>query len=253
MKIMRIPCSLRGVYLFDSTGVRDGTGTRSALPVLEYSDHFANTHTGNWWWRRLDGTAGGSSGRGDYLPEMGAGSAVSPADINVEARGALNVLAGATSDYESRYAQVGHGGNARGWNNVNRRDNGRDYSLNWGDASRFSASIGRLAEVYGDINIRTGLDAGLNPILAAGSVLVRAGVGGPGRMNNNYAQIGHMGLSQAGSATGDINLIAGGAIGVEGGNGWRSHAQIGHAASGGNTEADPNTGIGTLAATGTDT
>ena len=69
--------------MFDSTGVRADT-------FLPYADDYWHENAyGNWWWSRLDGSAGGSSGRGTIFPEMGAGSAASPADINIEARGAL--------------------------------------------------------------------------------------------------------------------------------------------------------------------
>ena len=184
------------------------------------------------------------------------GLAKADADINVEARGALIMRARANGDYNSPYAMVGHGGNARDWRNVSRRDTGRDYSLNFSSASRFGTSIGRLAEVMGDINIRTGLVENpitnvLEPTSAAGVVLVQGyQTSSNSRFNNGFAQIGHMGLAQAGSATGDINVLAGGAIGVEGGAGWRGNAAIGHILSGGDADSDPRTGMGALAVTG---
>ena len=59
-----------------------------------------------------------------------------------------------------------------------------------------------------------------------------------------------MGLSQTGSATGEINVLAGGAVGVNSGNGWRSQAQIGHGIGGGQNDPDPRMGVGSLADTG---
>ena len=249
-----------GVQMFDSTGVRNDLGANG---FVQYADYFGSNVNNNWWWRSLDARAGGSSGIGDNLPEMGAGVsqslidaganhglALQQADINIEARGKLDVVAAQTGDYEGAYAQVGHGGNARGWVNVNRRDAGRDYSLNWGGASSYSTSIGRLADVSGDINIRTGLDGALAPTLAAGTVNVSGVQSGTGRLNNNYAQIGHMGTSQAGSASGEISILAGGAVGVNGGAGWRSHAQIGHGVNGGHTDRNRRAGVGALADTG---
>ncbi|MEX2581401.1 MAG: hypothetical protein WD342_20260, partial [Verrucomicrobiales bacterium] len=243
-----------GVWAFDSVGIRDGGDGRPEV-FIPYADSFNTGQGNNWWWRTLDGTAGGSSGRGDYLPEMGAGSEANPADITVRARGKVEVKAGGgTSSYVSSYAQIGHGGSARDWRNVNlrRRDAtyNRVYNNNFGNASRFSASIGRLAPVVGDISVQAGLDASLLPTLAAGIVDVRAQDASVDRGENDYALIGHLGTSQVGETKGDIEVLAGGAIGANGGNGWNTFAQIGHSASGGNTESDPRMGVGDLAVTG---
>lgn len=240
-----------GVYAFDSSGVRTDV-------TVPYADNFGSTVNGNWWWRSLDGLANGSSGRGDYLPGMGAGSATASADINVEARGKLEVTSGRLANsYDGPYAQVGHGGNARDWRNVNRNDDADDrvYSVNFGDGDRFSASIGRLAGVYSDINIRTGLDVNLDPTLAAGTVTLTAAQGDAisnlaGTQLNQYAQIGHMGLAQTGSVQGDIKVLAGGAVGVNAGNGWRNHAQIGHRVGDIHADKDPRLGVGEVAVTG---
>ena len=248
----------------------DGSG---GVHFLEYADDFGGTSSqSNWWWRSLDARAGGSSGIGDNLPEMGAGisdellaidtfggMANAKADITIEARGALVLRAGNSGgDYNSNYAQVGHGGNARDWSNVNltRETNGEKaaYASNWGSGNSFTAAIGRLAPVYGDIKIRTGLVENpitnvLEPTSATGVVLVKGVSSGSttSRLNNNYAQIGHMGVGQGGNATGEIDVQAGGAIGVESGFGWRSSAVIGHAIE---DTGDLRRGKGLVKATG---
>ncbi len=249
-----------GVRMFNASSADgldvDGVG---GIHFLEYADNFdGKTSESNWWWRSLDGKANGSSGVGDNLPEMGAGISdellaidtygglvKSKADINIEARGALILRAGRyDGSADSNYAQIGHGGSAyadRG-GNLRREDLNKVWAMNWGNANNsgtiFSTAIGRLAPVYSDINIRTGLvENGGNGVLeassAAGIVSLAAPKGGGtvARTINNYVQIGHMGVNQAGSVEGRINIVAGGAVGVESGLGWTSSAVIGHAVS----------------------
>ncbi|MCF6312620.1 MAG: filamentous hemagglutinin N-terminal domain-containing protein, partial [Verrucomicrobiales bacterium] len=211
-----------GVRLFDSTGVR-------ATTFLAYEDSMGSEYYSNWWWRSLDGTAGGSSGIGNNLPEMGAGvsqdltdkggafgNAIAGADINIEARGAL--IMRAADARTGSYAKIGHGAYVIGtWDRSwQRRDdlpgagaggvndgegivtggtnpppNGtsltpgdgfdRRFAFNWATReNRTTQSIARLAEVYGDINIRTGLveDTATNTLeatSASGVVLLQAG------------------------------------------------------------------------------
>ncbi|MCF6312478.1 MAG: filamentous hemagglutinin N-terminal domain-containing protein [Verrucomicrobiales bacterium] len=264
-----------GVRMFNdlsATGddlLGDGGGVTH---FLRYADDFSSPDDGNWWWRRLDGTAGGSSGIGDNLPEMGAGISdelfdsgaarglsLTGAEINIEAKGALILRAGNAGDsYNSNYAQVGHGGNSRDWQNINltRATNGeRDaYSSNWGSGNSFTTAMGRLAPIYGDINIRTGLvldsvSGGLQASRAAGVVWVQAVDAGntTGRLNNAYAQIGHLGTGQGGSVDGAINILAGGMVRVESGFGRRSSAVIGHAID---DTGDLRRGKGLLGTTG---
>jgi len=123
----------------------------------------------------------------------------------------------------------------------------RRYSFNWGPDNRTRQSIARLADVYGDINVRTGLVEDpvthvLAPTSAAGVVLVQAGQTTGGSMK--YAQIGHGGPGDAGSMEGDINVEAGGAISILGGPKRNEYAMIGHTITSTETNGDWRVGMG---------
>ena len=60
---------------------------------------------GNWWWRSLNDT---TDGRGNALPEFGAGAALAPADINIDLKGSLIMQ----TDNDDAVVQIGHGGDA---------------------------------------------------------------------------------------------------------------------------------------------
>ena len=279
-----------GVQMTDSTGVRTDT-------FIAYADSYNDARVGNWWWRTLDGTAGGSaSGIGNNLPEMGAGvsqdladkggafgNVIAKANINVEARGAVLARSGGSLSY----TQIGHGGFATHQgstttsNNINNTGvgdynhgrgidvasrNGTEgdplvdgsgsdsfYSFNWGSATsqwgrRSAEGIARLAKVYGDVKVRTGLTKNattgdMEATSASGVVLLQAG---QTSSSQNYSQIGHLGVGQAGSVDGLVTVDAGGEISINSGRRISAYAAIGHQVNSDDTADDWRMGMGLL-------
>lgn len=260
-----------GVRGINSTGVLDET-------FIPYANHFNSALTGNWWWQQIE-DAGNTGPKdpwslGGLRPENGAGSAIDGADINVIARGNVTLQAG--SGQEQNSASIGHGGpNRSNWggggtsirdignedansalfsirtgSDVNQLIEGgqmeRRWSFNGSTPDRNATAIGRLAAVYGNINVFAGVDPtpGVSVNRSAGKV--NATVTGAGdvilRANQNFktsapasnspAHIGHGGIGQFGEFYGDITVEAGGNITLEAGEATRSAAVIGHSSFG---------------------
>ncbi|MCB1206100.1 MAG: hypothetical protein KDN18_17700, partial [Verrucomicrobiae bacterium] len=211
---------------------------------------------------------------GGLRPENGAGSAVDGAHINVVARGAVTLLSGAGNEETS--ATIGHGGPNRsnwGGGGTSIRDIGnedvsnagfsirtgtdvnqlieqgqieRRWSFNGSTADRNATAIGRLAPVYGNINVLAGVDTG-NPIQinrADGTVTAQFGTVGDvilranqsfktsSPASNSPAHIGHGGVGQFGEFYGNITVEAAGSVTLEAGEATRSAAVIGHSSFG---------------------
>ncbi len=253
--------------VIELVGVDDGTGATlqdsfiadnvmDEESFIPYADHYMNSRTGNWWWNRIERTEGSDPlGLGGNLPEHGAGSVVNGADINVLATGNVIVNGGGRSQSG---ATIGHGGDAAKWgDNRSLRAGGnqngestRYWSFNGASQDRVGHSIGRLAPVYGNINVLAGVDAGagvtvddLGNVTAtitpgAGTVTVQgiqrawgaddlSNPANGGLDGGTPSTIGHGGAGQFGEFYGDIKVHAGLDVNVRGG-GQRSPGQIGH-------------------------
>ncbi|MCB1237494.1 MAG: hypothetical protein KDM91_20690, partial [Verrucomicrobiae bacterium] len=274
-----------GVYAINSTGVLDDSnlstgGDPTLIPFANRYIDQSGTTNGNWWWQQLDPgqdaiNAGFVSaagvidplGLGGRLPEYGAGQSQSNrADINVALTGGLLMQSGGRNN---NYVQIGHGGNATGWgddrgnrdsnlaNNISGQ-NSRNWTYN-GARDWSGTSIARLAPVYGNISILTGVDAatvqydrGADEINLTGDTTSTGGflrmeawqnpedaaqnntnnIASPNQSSDAYVQIGHLGTGQFGSVAGDINVKAGGDIEILAGAHTRNHATIGHTTNG---------------------
>ena len=193
------------------------------------------------------------------------GVTLDSADINVFAKNDVFVTGGAGRD--STGAMIGHGGtnvidsNGTGnsirdigaaatrdvsnssfsLNGVERNQIERRWSFNGSTDDLSATSIGRLAPVYGNINVMAGVDAG-GVIVDRSTGIVTASVANTGDVslvaNQNYktanpstdsaVQIGHGGAGQFGEYYGDIRVEAGGDVTLLAGEGTRSYASIGH-------------------------
>ena len=230
---------------------------------ISYSNHFNSARTGNWWWQQIHeaSTTDTHSGYfasyngndvGGNRPEMGAGSVTSGADINVIAKGSVEVKGGGRTNGG---AYIGHGGDSGGWgDHYSMRDerllSGQTpyyYTVNGASSTRSSISIGRLAGVYGDINVLAGVDE-VSAINAEGDLvatftdrgnvilegLQRMGASNaPGNENNGAGSrsmvlIGHGGVGQFGVFEGDVTVEAGGGVTVKAGSQTGDSAVIGH-------------------------
>lgn len=247
-----------GVRAIDETGVLGDT-------FISYSNHFNSARVGNWWWQQIqaeaelnfsnygyaDATAAAAD-RGGNRPEMGAGSVTSGADINVIAKGNVEVRGGGRTNSG---AYIGHGGDSGGWaDHFSMRDerllNGQTpyyYTISGASNSRSAISIGRLAGVYGNINVLAGVDE-VSAIDAQGVVeatftdrgnvilegLQRMGASNDPTNEENGAGaramvlVGHGGIGQFGVFEGDITVEAGGGVSVKAGSQTGSSAVIGH-------------------------
>lgn len=258
-----------GVHGVNSTGVITDT-------FIPYASHFNSASSGNWWWQQIEavGSLETKDPRqlGGLRPEYGAGvgalsataialgAPIDGADINVLAKGSIILQGG--SGNESVGASIGHGGPNRGGGGQSHstREIGneditnaafsitgieanqmeRRWSFNGSDNDRISTSIGRLAPVYGNINVLAGIagNAAVNhstgkvaaSVTGGGSITLRAtqtfDTGAPA--SNAAAYIGHGGLGQFGEYYGDIHVEAGGSITLQAGEGTRAVAAIGH-------------------------
>ncbi len=214
--------STDGALYYDPDGIPNSGD--EATTFVPYSDHWMDSVTGNYWWHNLDDT---TDGMGNKLPENGA-----TGDITVLTRGALIAQAGTGTN---AYVQIGHGGYAqesanRGWDGRDSTDTSLTStparSVNWSTHNRAGASIARLADVEGDITIRTGIDPATGLATnSAGLVLVQAS---QSTGSQRYALIGHLGSGQFGGVTGNIDVDAGGDVTVRAGSGVGSYASIGH-------------------------
>jgi filamentous hemagglutinin family protein len=261
---------------------------RDSATFIPYANHFSSSRTGNWWWQQIDAAArtSGHSGfvagysatelLGGLRPEMGAGQVVLNAngsfnqalsigaDINLIARGNITVTGGGRNN---NGAYIGHGGDSGAnadatsfadgsafalneiLNGSGFSQNLRQYTVNGSTVSTSANAIGRLAPVYGNINVLAGVAAG-SPVSyndrgivsaatnGVGSVLVR-GLQRMGSANNAaneeqndaqfaIAQIGHGGIGQFGEFRGDIQVKAANRVDVLAGSGSNSYAAIGH-------------------------
>ncbi len=243
---------VRGVNAINSGGVQGTT-------LVPYADHYMRSDTGNWWWSRIEqGNSGADAdpqGYGGRRPEMGAGSAIDGADINVLAAGSVVVQGGGRSYND---AQIGHGGlsgvgfanNAanNGGNQNSQTPNGRRWSQNGATGGYSAMAMGRLAPIYGDINVLAGIDGGVtidangnvsaSLVAGRGTVTVQgiqrsfgsndlSNPGNNGLVNGVLTTIGHGGTGQFGEMIGDIQVRAGNSVAAVAG-GDRSPATIGH-------------------------
>jgi filamentous hemagglutinin family protein len=260
-----------GVHGVNSTGVITDT-------FIPYANHFNSASSGNWWWQQIEAT--GSLETKDPLflgglrPEYGAGvgalsataiglgASSDGADINVLAK--RNVLLQGGSGNASVGASIGHGGPnfGGGGQSHSTREVGnevitsaafsiaeieanqmeRRWSFNGSDNDRISTSIGRLAPVYGNINVLAGIGGGATvnhstgkvtaSVTGSGSVTLRAtqtfDTVAATAATNAAAYIGHGGLGQFGEYYGDIHVEAGGDITLQAGEATRAMAAIGH-------------------------
>lgn len=276
-----------GVYAVNQQGIQDGDLDNDTIieadpTFISYANHFSSSRVGNWWWQQIDAAArtAGHSGfvtgysaaetLGGLRPEMGAGQVVlnangsfnealsTGADINLIARGNVTVTGGGRS-FSGAY--IGHGGNgAANADDTSWSDTGtvsgsgvvqseRRYTINGSTHTISANSIGRLAPVYGNINVLAGIAVGSpvsyndRGIVSAatngqGSILVRGlqRMGSANNVNNEEqndaqlapAQIGHGGVGQFGEFRGDIKVQAANRVDVLAGSGSQSHASIGH-------------------------
>ena len=262
-----------GVYAINSQGVHDGgilTGPEAAdsagtsdATFIPYANHYMSAVDGNWWWQLIDRNEGSDpQGLGGNRPEHGAGRRLNNgdidyADINVLAKNSVFVQGGGRDESG---AYIGHGGNSsrasvdRAWRTPS-VENGqaiRYWTFNGASNDRTAVAIGRLAPVYGNINVLAGIstvdsfdhDGNVTATIApnVGTVLVE-GLQRMGSANNPdnedqangpqaAAQIGHGGTGQFGDFNGDIQVRAGGSVIVRAGSQTRAHATIGHTIDG---------------------
>lgn len=263
-----------GVRGINSSGVLTDT-------FIPYANHFNSVTSGNWWWQRIeaDGSLETKDPRflGGLRPEHGAGvgslssaalalgAPLGGANINVIAKGGVTLQSG--SGNEAVGASIGHGGPNRpigGGAGHSTRETGneditngsfslagiennqieRRWSFNGSDNDRISTSIGRLAPVYGNINVLASVSGGAVMNRATGKVGATVeGFGAvtlrgsqqfdtAGPSSNSAVQIGHAGLGQFGEYFGDIHVEAGGSITLQAGEATRAIATIGHTFSG---------------------
>lgn len=252
-----------GVYAVNSSGILDASNTSTGgnPTFMSFSNQYTSNVFGNWWYQQIDAASADPLGLGGRLPENGAGQSITNrADINVALTGGLLMKSGGR---HQNYAQIGHGGNSSQWG-VDRslRDTGaggildsqafRFFTTNGANADRTSTSIARLAPIYGNINILTGVDrntvnydplnqkvnltgttnstAGLIRMEAWQNTASTNNLANPETGNNSESpvQIGHLGVGQFGNVVGDINVKAGGDIELLAGAHTRNYAAIGH-------------------------
>lgn len=252
-----------GTTTVDHNGSGGIEGDEANGTFIPYANHYNSSRVGNWWWQQIHehskiNVAGYSEDTmGGLRPESGAGTAAKTADINLIAARDIEVNGGGRSQGA---AQIGHGGDATGWADNRSLNNGgvengefvRRFSMNGSSNDRVAMSIGRLAGVYGNINVLAGVDPNSvdysedGVITAtstqAGRVLVQGlqrlgSANSPGNDENNSggnapAHIGHGGSGQFGSYHGDIQVQAYGNIDVIAGSQTRDAAIIGHATLG---------------------
>jgi|GEM_PF-733403 len=267
-----------GVRAIDETGVLGDT-------FVPYANHFNSSRAGNWWWQQIheasiiDPTidtnlSGGyvasyaanvtaTTEFGGNRPEMGAGAIGDTADINLIAKGDIEIVSGGRQ-YAGAY--IGHGGDSAGWSDMQSIRDQRTLqfgnqtpgyiSVNGAWNGQSSVSIGRLEGVYGNINVAAGVvdvtsidrDGGLAVDLGTqGNVLVEglqrlaSANGLPINNGSNPeqnsaestpAQIGHGGVGQFGVFEGDIQVLAAGNVQLNGGSQSSSSAVIGHSVNG---------------------
>jgi len=265
-----------GVRGINSTGPITDT-------FIPYASHFNSVTSGNWWWQQIE-DAGSTEvkdplGLGAMRPEHGAGvgalstaalglgAAVNGADINVIAK--ANVVVQGGSGTEMVGAMIGHGGPNRvnaSAAGISQREIGNDvvgnaafsitgiqggqmerrWSFNGSNTDRVATSIGRLAPIYGNINIMAGVAVGSGVAVNHGTGTLTATIGASGNVNvqanqtfktsgsaaNSAAQIGHGGLGQFGEYYGGIRVEAGGSVNILAGEGTRATATIGHTFTG---------------------
>ena len=258
-----------GVHGVNSTGVITDT-------FIPYANHFNSASSGNWWWQQIE-AVGSLETRdprllGGLRPEYGAGvgalsataiglgAIIDGADINVLVKNSVFLQGG--SGNESVGASIGHGGPNRGGGGqshstreIGNEDitNGafsitgieanqmeRRWSFNGSINDFISTSIGRLAPVYGNINVLAGIGGGATvnhstgkvtaSVTGIGSVTLRATqtFDAGAAASNAAAYIGHGGLGQFGEYYGDIHVEAGGNITLQAGEATRAMAAIGH-------------------------
>ena len=263
-----------GVRGINSSGILTDT-------FIPYASHFNSVTSGNWWWQQIEATGSLETKDprllGGLRPEHGAGvgslssvalglgAPIDGADINIIAKGGVTLQSG--SGNEAVGASIGHGGPNRpigGGAGHSTRETGnedvnnasfslagiennqieRRWSFNGSDNDRISTSIGRLAPVYGNINVLASVSGGAAVNRATGKVA--ATVSGFGAVtlrgsqqfdtgapsSNSAVQIGHAGLGQFGEYFGDIHVEAGGSITLQAGEATRAIATIGHTFSG---------------------
>ncbi len=260
-----------GVWGVNSSGVLDGSSngqTAGDATFIPYASHFNSVAHGNWWWQQIEDAGSKEvkdpTGLGALRPENGAGAEFLTADINVVATGTVDVRAGDGRD--ANYAMIGHGGFSQSWGGSSRstRETGnvdpnngsfgdagieqgqleRRWTINGSTNDRSATSIGRLAPVYGNINVLAGVntdeDITINRTLGTisatvddgGNVILTGGEFGNyqtgNQSSNSFAQIGHGGIAQFGQYIGDIYVEAAGRVDVLAGTATRTHAAIGH-------------------------
>lgn len=263
-------------------GVR-GINSSGALTdtFIPYATHYNSTSSGSWWWQRIDAAPGAADplGLGGLRPEHGAGIGLNStvaqqalanavtnngvnlslyelnsADINVIARSNVSLEGGA--DGTGTGAMIGHGGyNYHSASGISFRENvstnlqngttERRWAFNGAEHDRNGTAIGRLAPVYGNINVFAGVRStgvAVNhstgvvtaSLTNAGNVNLQAEqiFGGAGASQFSASQIGHGGVGQFGEFYGNIDVQAGGNINLLAGEGTRSSAAIGHVVQG---------------------
>lgn len=200
---------------------------------------------------------------------LALGAPVKGANINVIARGSVVLQGGSGSEEAS--ASIGHGGPNRGnWGGggTSVREIGnesadspffsirsdanqavtqiiegdqieRRWSFNGSTSDRNATAIGRLAPVYGNINVLAGVAEGATVDRAAGTVSASHRTSGHvilrgGQLLDGTAThysptlIGHGGTGQFGEFYGDIHVAAGHSVIVDAGEGTYSGSAIGH-------------------------
>jgi len=260
----------------------DGTVVNDDATFISYANHFSSSRVGNWWWQQIDAAArtSGHTGfvagyaaaetLGGRRPEMGAGQTVlnangsfnqalsTGADINLIARGNITVTGGGRG-FSGAY--IGHGGDsganadAGSFSDTGTVTGGgvvqsnRAYTVNGSTHTISANAIGRLAPVYGNINLLAGVAVG-SPVTyndrgivnaattGVGSILIRGlqrmgSADAPANEEQNNAQfapaqVGHGGIGQFGEFRGDIQVKASNRVDVLAGSGSNSYAAIGH-------------------------
>lgn len=247
----------------------DGVQGTTFIP---YANHYNSSRVGNWWWQQIDGEtqanfatygyadlAAAQADVGGNRPEMGAGTSLTDgADINIIATGSVELFGGGR---HGSGAQIGHGGDSAGsLEDISRRNSGtintgnglvsQNWSFNGARNDRTANAIGRLAPVYGDINVLAGVNAGAGVTRNAdgsitaviddtGSVLLEglqrtSSSNDKTNLESNSASqgapawIGHGGVGQFGRFIGDIRVEADGDIEVKAGSNTRGFSAIGH-------------------------
>ncbi|MEX2581322.1 MAG: hypothetical protein WD342_19855, partial [Verrucomicrobiales bacterium] len=179
------------------------------------------------------GSTAGSNAQIGHGGENTAGAADGDITIQIAPGGGLDILGG----NRLSYAQVGHGGRARGSGDLSgdiRIEGASNVTISGGIHDDTYAQLG-----HGGIINGSGDFSGLIDLSASGNVAI---TGGGGQGANHYARVGHGGVGADGNHSGNIVASIGGDLQLLGGQatGRYASAQVGHGgqSSNGDHEGD---------------